>query len=94
MAGKLHAMRSAARPKRAPWSPPGRLAALCVLAVASACTTGDVFELKPAVDVGSTTAALPKASGLQSLVPSNPYMTAAYPRMEEPMSPVEQLSAE
>ncbi|MDQ0329011.1 MULTISPECIES: extensin family protein [Phyllobacteriaceae] len=94
MAGKLHAMRSAARPKRAPWTTPGRLVALCVVAVASACTTGDVFELKPAVDVGSTTAALPKTSGLQSLVPSNPYMTAAYPRMDEPMSPVEQLSAE
>lgn len=91
----------AGRPRREPWAATRRLAALSILATVAACTTGDVFELKPAVDVGSTTSAVPRMapaapelSGMQTLVPSNPYMTAAYPRMDEPMSPVEQLSSE
>ncbi|MDX8530154.1 extensin family protein [Mesorhizobium sp. VK25A] len=69
------------------------------IATISACTTGDVFALQPAVDVGSQTAAMPQPdapqySGMQRLVPSNPYMTqAAYPRMDEPMSPTEQMPA-
>ncbi|TPI44572.1 extensin [Mesorhizobium sp. B3-1-6] len=75
------------------------LAAGVAIATISACTTGDVFALQPAVDVGSQTAAVPQPdapqySGMQRLVPSNPYMTeAAYPRMDEPMSPGEQLPA-
>lgn len=75
------------------------LAAGVTIATISACTTGDVFALQPAVDVGSQTAAVPQPdapqySGMQRLVPSNPYMTeAAYPRMDEPMSPGEQLPA-
>jgi hypothetical protein len=75
------------------------LAAGVAMAAISACTTGDVFALQPAVDVGSQTAAVPQPdapqySGMQRLVPSNPYMTqAAYPRMDEPMSPAEQMPA-
>ncbi|MBZ9989186.1 extensin family protein [Mesorhizobium sp. BH1-1-5] len=75
------------------------LAAGVAIATISACTTGDVFALQPAVDVGSQTAAVPQPdapqySGMQRLVPSNPYMTqAAYPRMDEPMSPAEQMPA-
>ncbi|EHH11167.1 extensin family protein [Mesorhizobium amorphae] len=75
----------------------GRLATMLAIAAVSACTTGDVFSLQPAVDVGSQTAAVPAAApeyqGMQRLVPSNPYMTAAYPRMDEPMSPLEQMPA-
>ncbi|TGT35303.1 extensin, partial [Mesorhizobium sp. M8A.F.Ca.ET.167.01.1.1] len=49
-----------------------RLAAGLAIATVSACTTGDVFSLQPAVDVGSQTAAVPEApqySGMQRLVP-------------------------
>jgi hypothetical protein len=70
-----------------------RLAAALAIAAVSACTTGDVFSLQPAVDVGSQTAAVPRYTGMQSLVPSNPYMTAAFPRMDEPMPPAEQMPA-
>ncbi|MDX8495425.1 extensin family protein [Mesorhizobium sp. VK22B] len=74
-----------------------RLATGLAIAAVSACNTGDVFSLQPAVDVGGQTAAVPEApqySGMQRLVPSNPYMTSvAYPRMDEPMSPVEQMPA-
>ncbi|ESZ46693.1 MULTISPECIES: extensin family protein [unclassified Mesorhizobium] len=62
------------------------LAAGLALAAVSACNTGSVLSLQPAVDVGSQTAAVPQYEGMQKLVPSNPYMTAAYPRMDEPMS--------
>jgi hypothetical protein len=73
------------------------------IAAISACTTGSVLSLEPAVDVGSQTSAVPKYAGpeytgpkytgMQTLVPSNPYMTAAYPRMDEPMAPAEQMPA-
>ncbi|WP_192355422.1 extensin-like domain-containing protein [Mesorhizobium mediterraneum] len=73
------------------------------IAAISACTTGSVLSLEPAVDVGSQTSAVPnyagpkyagpKYAGMQSLVPSNPYLTAAYPRMDEPMAPTEQMPA-
>ncbi|WP_405023143.1 extensin family protein [Mesorhizobium sp. P13.3] len=69
---------------------------LAITAV-SACTTGDVFSLQPAVDVGSQTSAMPEApqySDMQRLVPSDPYLTqAAYPRMDEPLSSPEQMPA-
>ncbi|MER8911828.1 extensin family protein [Mesorhizobium sp. M0854] len=86
----------------------GRLAALLAVAAVSACNTGSVLSLQPAVDVGSQTAAVPpnsdpqysaaqdsgpQYSGMQRLVPSNPYMTAAYPRLDNPMSPAEQMPA-
>jgi hypothetical protein len=63
------------------------------IAAISACTTGSVLSLEPAVDVGSQTSAVPEYAGMQRLVPSNPYMTAAYPRMDEPMAPTEQMPA-
>ncbi|TGT24747.1 extensin, partial [Mesorhizobium sp. M4B.F.Ca.ET.169.01.1.1] len=86
------------------WNKRARVAAVglvagAAIATISACTTGDVFALQPAVDVGSQTAAVPQPdapqySGMQRLVPSDPYMTqAAYPRMDEPMSPLEQMPA-
>ncbi|MER8368279.1 extensin family protein [Mesorhizobium sp. M1348] len=86
----------------------GRLAAMLAIAAVSACNTGSVLSLQPAVDVGSQTAAVPpnsdpqysgpqdsgpEYSGMQRLVPSNPYMTAAYPRLDNPMSPAEQMPA-
>ncbi len=55
---------------------------LAGMAVLSACSVSDV--MRPNVDVGQTTAAVPR-SGLQALVPSNPFM-AAYPRFGSPMS--------
>ncbi|WP_292482751.1 extensin family protein [Mesorhizobium sp.] len=68
------------------------------IAAISACTTGSVLSLEPAVDVGSQTSAVPtyaapKYAGMQRLVPSNPFMTAAYPRMDEPMAPTERIPA-
>lgn len=52
------------------------------LAMLSACSVSDV--MRPNVDVGQTTAAVP-ARGLQALVPSNPFL-AGYPRLNAPMS--------
>ncbi|WP_394886414.1 extensin family protein [Mesorhizobium sp. AaZ16] len=66
--------------------------ALILLAALSACTTDDVMSLRPDVDVGAQTAAVP-ARGLQSLVPSNPMM-AAYPRLETPAAPTLTMSAD
>lgn len=66
--------------------------ALMLLAALSACTTDDVMSLRPDVDVGAQTAAVP-ARGLQSLVPSNPMMTA-YPRFNEPAPPTITMSAD
>lgn len=63
-----------------------RLALLAAVGTLSACTSGDVFSLEPAVDVGTQTATVPQYSGMQTLVPSNPYMTAAYPRMDQPFA--------
>src|SRR5688572_25524919 len=66
--------------------------ALILLAALAACTTDDVMSLRPDVDVGAQTAAVP-ARGLQSLVPSNPMM-AAYPRLETPAAPTLTMSAD
>ncbi|WP_353644994.1 extensin family protein [Mesorhizobium sp. WSM2239] len=66
--------------------------ALILLAALSACTSDDVMSLRPDVDVGAQTAAVP-ARGLQSLVPSNPMMTA-YPRFNEPAPPTLSMSAD
>lgn len=96
MAGRLGAMLAVARQSNRARSTAFRLITGLAIAAVSACTTGDVFSLQPAVDVGSQTAAVPDVpqySGMQRLVPSNPYMTAAYPRMDPPMSPVEQMPA-
>jgi hypothetical protein len=64
--------------------------ALILLAALSACTSDDVMSLRPDVDVDAQTAAVP-ARGLQSLVPSNPMMTA-YPRFNEPAPPTLSMS--
>ncbi|TPJ66253.1 extensin family protein [Mesorhizobium sp. B2-7-1] len=99
MARRLGAVLAAARRNKHARITLVGLAAGVAIATISACTTGDVFALQPAVDVGSQTAAVPQPdapqySGMQRLVPSNPYMTqAAYPRMDEPMSPAEQMPA-
>ncbi|RWM21097.1 MAG: extensin [Mesorhizobium sp.] len=99
MAGIFRAASVAVRQTRRARMIAGGLA----IAAISACTTGSVLSLEPAVDVGSQTSAVPKYArpkyagrkyaGMQSLVPSNPYMTAAYPRMDEPMAPTEQMPA-
>lgn len=57
----------------------------------SACNTGSVLDLQPAVDVGTQTSAVQAGVGMQALVPSNPYMTAAYPRFDRPMPQTTQL---
>jgi hypothetical protein len=89
MAGTFRAAAMVARQsKRA-----AMMAAGLALVALSACNTGSVLSLQPAVDVGSQTAAVPQYEGMQKLVPSNPYMTAAYPRMDEPMSEPEQMPA-
>lgn len=59
-------------------------AAVVVAALLTACTTDDVMTVRPEIDVGTRTAAVPPASGLQRLVPSNPMMTA-YPRFDPPL---------
>ncbi|PDQ21625.1 extensin [Mesorhizobium sanjuanii] len=91
MAGTFRAVFFAAarQSKRAAMTAAG----LALVAV-SACNTGSVLSLQPAVDVGSQTSAVPQYSGMQRLVPSNPdMMTAAYPRMDDPMAPTEQMPA-
>ncbi len=73
----------------------GGVAAMAVLATVSACNTGSVLNLEPAVDVGTQTSAVPQYSGMQRLVPSNPYMTsAAYPRMDMPALPTDTMPAD
>ncbi len=52
------------------------------LTALSACSVADT--LRPDVDVGVRTAAVP-SRGLQALVPSNPFM-AGYPRLNAPLS--------
>ncbi len=80
-----------------------------IAASLAACTTGSVLSLEPAVDVGSSTASVPRieqpgplepqvppvemaavvrpqGTGLQTLVPSDPYL-AGYPRPDRPAAP-------
>ena len=60
-----------------------------VLAV-SACNTNNVLSLRPDVDVGTQTAAVPSGSGgMQDLVPDDPYLQAADERAaeSEPQAP-------
>jgi hypothetical protein len=76
--------------------------ALILLAASvAACTTGSVLSLQPAVDVGPSTASIPRieepaprvelaavtppTAGLQTLVPSDPYLVG-YPRMDPPVA--------
>ncbi len=74
----------------------------CALVLLAACTTGSVLSLEPAVDVGASTAAVPRidtpapprvdmaaitppTTGMQTLVPSDPYLVG-YPRMDPPVA--------
>lgn len=82
MTGQEHRSAEKKRARHKPWIA-GACAMLAIVTV-SACTTGSVLTLEPAVDVGAQTAAVPAYGGMQALVPSNPYMTAAYPRMDAP----------
>jgi len=43
----------------------------------SACTTPHVLSLRPDVDVGTQTAAVPSGGGLRDLVPDDPYLQQA-----------------
>jgi hypothetical protein len=72
-------------------------AGLCgamAMAALAACTTGNVLTLEPAVDVGTTTAALPAYPQAQTVVPSDTYTTVAYPRMDDPTLPPESMAPE
>ncbi len=71
----------------------GGCALAFLVAALSACSPSGVLSLEPHVDVGARTAAIAPASGLRTLVPSNPYM-ASYPRFTEPADPYEAMSAE
>jgi len=56
-----------------------------------ACSTNNVLDLRPEVDVG-TTAGLPRGGGMQDLVPSDPYLQKAdTARLQEaaPQSPLD-----
>ncbi|MEO9340140.1 extensin family protein [Mesorhizobium sp. SB112] len=83
----------------------GGAAAIGLAALAAACTTSGVLTLTPEVDVGMQTAAVmpraevstpapePRATGMQTLVPSNPYMVS-YPRMDNPAAPSNVMPAD
>ena len=49
----------------------------------SACNTNNVLGLRPDVDVGTQTAAVPSGGGMQDLVPDDPYLQAADERAAE-----------
>jgi hypothetical protein len=68
-------------------------AASAVMALSS-CTTGSVLTLEPAIDVGTQTAGVPQIAPLQNVVPSDPYVTVAYPRMDDPVPQVEPMPAD
>ena len=64
---------------RAAFSPSAALRGGLVAAIlaVSACNTNNVLGLRPDVDVGTQTAAVPRAGGMQDLVPDDPYLQAA-----------------
>lgn len=76
--------------------------------ILSACTTGSVLSLEPAVDVGSTSAVpsyammapdpvLPDVAAPEAVAPQIDMpepMSVAYPRMDQPAAPVDVLSAD
>ncbi|MFC3208279.1 extensin-like domain-containing protein [Aquamicrobium soli] len=73
-----------------------RACALLALAAASACTTGNVFTLEPAVDVGTQTAAIIPTPPVETLAPpvSEPLTAVAYPRMDMPALPTDTMPAD
>lgn len=50
--------------------------------VVASCSVSGVLDPRPNVDVGTQTSAV-QATGMQRLIPSNPFM-AAYPRLNQP----------
>jgi hypothetical protein len=64
---------------RAIFSPSAMLRGGLVVAIlaVSACNTSNVLGLRPEVDVGTQTAAVPSGGGMQDLVPDDPYLQAA-----------------
>lgn len=68
--------------------------AIAALAAVSACTTGSVLTLEPAVDVGATTAAVIPAPTVQTIAPPDSYVTVAYPRMDEPVVQPEPMTSD
>jgi hypothetical protein len=72
---------------------PARACAAVLAAMLAACSTDDVMSVRPQVDVGTQTAAVVPATGLQRLVPSNPMMTA-YPRLNLPLEQPDVMPAD
>jgi hypothetical protein len=62
----------------------GAALALAAAAFVSACTVTDLLSPRPDVEIRSRSAVIPQ-SGLQRLIPSNPYMTG-YPRFQNPLA--------
>lgn len=56
----------------------------------AACTTDDALSVRPEIDVGTQTAAVPRSGGMQELVPNDPYLQQADERqMQAGMAPTE-----
>lgn len=77
----------------------GAIAALAL----SACTTGSVLSLEPAVDVGATSAvpryammapSLPETAAPQADMQDAAPMSVAYPRLDDPVAPTDALPAD
>ena len=85
---------AAAPAGRRPPSPrrPGKVLAGAAIISLSACTSS-VLDLKPQVDVGTTTAALPSYSAAPPPI-SSPVTTVGYPRIEEPAAGPEPMPAD
>ena len=49
----------------------------------AACSTNNVLDLRPEVDVGSQTAAVPSGGGMQNLVPNDPYLQPYWERLQK-----------
>jgi hypothetical protein len=62
---------------------------LAAIAAVSACSTNNVLDVRPEVDVG-TTAGLPRGGGMQDLVPDDPYLQKAdTARLQEAAQPLD-----
>ena len=55
-------------------APCSRGALVATILAISACSTSNVLSLRPDVDVGTQTAAVPIGGGMQDLVPDDPYL--------------------
>ncbi len=74
----------------------GRLFSAAAIVSLSACTSS-VLELKPQVDAGTQTAAVPSYSAAAVMAPppiSSPVMTVGYPRVDEPAVGPEPMPAD